>query len=191
MEWNGNIIYKRCGKSNSWIIINWLIIFMIYMCSMTLDSYWPNLQCIIQCIFLFTIRHNITEHFKTEKIFHATRGHLEPNRFWHWQIGKSITQKQFCIVNMNSEYYSQRFETVFLHLHSKGPKLSLATTAKYIPKPKNFMQRSTEQWKREKKMWTTSHLCGQSEQPHQRKMSKTLSCLNKVRECRWTKVSNA
>lgn len=51
---------------------------------------------------------------------------------------------------MNSKYFSTRFEAVFLHLHPHGPKWSVQQTAKYIGKSTNFVQRWSEQWKREK-----------------------------------------
>lgn len=51
---------------------------------------------------------------------------------------------------MNSEYYSKRFEAVFLHLHSRGPKLTIQQTAKQIKKSEGFVKKWTEQWKREK-----------------------------------------
>ena len=51
---------------------------------------------------------------------------------------------------MNSEYFSKRFEAVFLHLHPKGPKLPIAKVASQIKKSKAFVQKWVEQWKREK-----------------------------------------
>ncbi|XP_055304441.1 uncharacterized protein LOC129569549 [Sitodiplosis mosellana] len=51
---------------------------------------------------------------------------------------------------MNSEYYTKRFEAVFLHLHPRGPKLSLTATARYIKKTVPFVQRWVDQYKREK-----------------------------------------
>lgn len=50
---------------------------------------------------------------------------------------------------MNSEYFIKRFEAVFLHLHPKGPKLSIAATAKYMKKSEGFVRRWIEQYKRE------------------------------------------
>lgn len=62
---------------------------------------------------------------------------------------KSV-QKKLHRVNMNSEYFSKRFEAVFLHLHDKGPKLSIASTAKHIKKSEGFVKKWINQWKREK-----------------------------------------
>lgn len=50
---------------------------------------------------------------------------------------------------MNSDYFSKRFEAVFLHSHPKGPKLSIAATAKYMKKSEGFVRRWVEQYKRE------------------------------------------
>lgn len=51
---------------------------------------------------------------------------------------------------MNSEYFTKRFEAVFLHLHPRGPKLSIAATARQIKKSKAFVRKWVEQYKREK-----------------------------------------
>lgn len=51
---------------------------------------------------------------------------------------------------MNSEYFSKRFEAVFLHLHSRGPKLNIQKTANQIKKSEHFVRYWVEQWKREK-----------------------------------------
>lgn len=51
---------------------------------------------------------------------------------------------------MNSEYFSKRFEAVFLHLHHRGPKLSIQQTANQIKKSRHFVQYWVEQWEREK-----------------------------------------
>lgn len=51
---------------------------------------------------------------------------------------------------MNSKYFFSRFEAVFLHLHPRGPKLSLSATAKYVQKSRGVVQHWTEQWKHEK-----------------------------------------
>lgn len=51
---------------------------------------------------------------------------------------------------MNSEYFSKRFEAVFLCSHSHGPKLSISATAKQIKKSEAFVRKWVKQWKREK-----------------------------------------
>lgn len=48
---------------------------------------------------------------------------------------------------MSSEYFSKRFEAVYLHLHPKGPNLSVAATAKYIKKSEGFVKKWTRQYK--------------------------------------------
>ena len=51
---------------------------------------------------------------------------------------------------MNSEYFSRRFEAVFLVCHRYGPKFSIAKAAKYMKKSEAFVRHWVEQWKREK-----------------------------------------
>lgn len=43
---------------------------------------------------------------------------------------------------MNSDYFKLRFEAVFLHLHAKGPKLSIPATARYLKKSEGFVEKS-------------------------------------------------
>lgn len=51
---------------------------------------------------------------------------------------------------MNSEVFHSRFEAVFLHLHPRGPKMSIAAIARYMKKNRSFVQRWIDHYKREK-----------------------------------------
>lgn len=51
---------------------------------------------------------------------------------------------------MESKKYSKRFEAVFLTSHPKGPQMTKAEAARYLNKPRSFVQRWTDQWKMEK-----------------------------------------
>lgn len=59
---------------------------------------------------------------------------------------------------MNSEYYSKRFEAVFLHLHHRGPKLTIQQTANQIKKSRAFVEQWINQWKREKNVNDQPHV---------------------------------
>lgn len=58
---------------------------------------------------------------------------------------------------MNSEFFSKRFEAVFLVCHSRGPKLSIAAAAKFMKKSETFVRNWVEQWKREKNVRSSPH----------------------------------
>lgn len=51
---------------------------------------------------------------------------------------------------MNSDYFAKRFEVVFLHLHPKGPKMSIPAIVKYTKKSRSFVVQWIEHYKQHK-----------------------------------------
>lgn len=109
-----------------------------------------------------------------------------------WQLKHYSCYCLFWNENMNSKYYGKRFEAIFLHLHPRAPKLSIAATAKYITKSEKLVRRYVQQYICEKNV---------NDQPKEKpnlpvvyhisaRFSALLSCSSKIRTWLWIMVAN-